>query len=93
MQANAEKVVVANPLSANTQQWMFEKQAVENRTPREIIQTLHNSGELAGDRQEWKLSYQGKQLHEDRPLHQQMAFSGPETRLYVHPIVAGAQNA
>ena len=90
MNTKSQKVIVVNPLTANIQQWMFDRSEVENRSTAEIIQTLHNSGELAGNLQEWIMSYQGKQLNEYSPLNQQIGFNEMETRLHVQPIVAGA---
>jgi hypothetical protein len=91
MSTNSQKVIVVNPLTANIQQWMFDKSEVENRSAVEIIQTLHDSGELPGNLQEWKMSYQGKHLNEYSPLNQQVDFNEMETRLHVQPIVAGAR--
>ena len=90
MNMDSQKVVVVNPLTGNSQKWMFDRAEVENRSAAEIIQTLHSTGELLGTLQEWKMSHQGKQLNEHMPLNQQIGFQDMETRLYVQPIVAGA---
>jgi hypothetical protein len=89
MQKKEQKVIVVNPLTGNIQKWMFDRSEVEFRSARDIVQTLHQSGELTGQQHDWKMSYQGVMLDDNRPLAQQVNFDQMETRLNVQPIVAG----
>ncbi len=89
MENSNQKVFLQNPLVPDNK-WEFELGKIKKRSVSDLLKSLINSGQIAGDENDWRISYQGEILDENIPFHDQVNFNSTEIRFEIHPIVAGA---